>query len=399
VTTQGVVAHSTLQERVDTVLPVLREAARSVDVDAVFPVESVRALRESGLMGLFVPSEFGGMGCQLDSFGRVASELGGECLSTAMIWAMHCQQTDVIVRYGSAKLQHRVLPKIARGELYLASVTSERGNGGDLLRASATLVDHAEGIAFERDAPIVTGGAHADAFLITMRDSSTASPNEVSLIYADRDDMRVRGEGVWDPMGMRATHSVPMTLSGVIPMDNVLGSRGRFRDIAVESFIPSAHIGWSACWLGAARGALRDVIKLLRSRRRPPSLNRTSELLWQRLARVRTRIEVVSSYLDSVTREVEARRRDGLDLDQPSLQIHLNSLKVLASEETHAAVEELIHLVGLGLGYMRTSPIALERIARDLRSATLNFHNDRLMRSNGVLSLVDPNVGLIGFRE
>ncbi|NEE17806.1 acyl-CoA/acyl-ACP dehydrogenase, partial [Streptomyces sp. SID7499] len=73
--------------------------------EAAFPRESVEALREAGLFGLLVPTEHGGMGGDLGDLVDVAVLLAGGCLSTAMIWAMHCQQVDAVARHAGERLR------------------------------------------------------------------------------------------------------------------------------------------------------------------------------------------------------------------------------------------------------------------------------------------------------
>ena len=69
--------------------------------------------------------------------------------------------------------------------------------------------------------------------------------------------------------------------------------------------------------------------------------------------------------------------------------------RVVAAELTFRAVDRLVQLTGLATGYLRTSPIPLERHFRDLRSASLNYANDRLVTASGALSLMDRSVRLI----
>src|SRR5437868_6506590 len=79
--------------------------------------------------------------------------------------------------------------------------------------------------------------------------------------------------GARNPLGMRGTRSIGLHLAGEVPAHQVVGERGRYRTVAVESMIPAAHLAWTACWLGAARAALADVVALLRSPKRPRSIN------------------------------------------------------------------------------------------------------------------------------
>jgi acyl-CoA dehydrogenase len=374
---------------------VLRDRAAGVDHDAAFPVASVADLRASGLMGLLVPGKYGGLGGDLEDLTAVAQTLAAGCLSTAMIWAMHTQQVDSLVGFAAPDLAARVLPAIASGDVLLASVTTEPATGAQLTAAATPLTGAGESLRFERVAPVVTGGQYADAFLITMRDSEDEPQNRVTLIYAERAQVRCTDTTEWDAMGMRGTYSVGMRMAGQVPESQVVGGRGTYRTVAVESMIPLAHLAWAACWLGAARSAYADVVALIRSRKRPGSLDIGSDLVAERLARTRIDLELVSAYLGKVTEEVARYRTIGRSLDTPDLQIHLNTLKVVAAESTFRAVDRLVRLAGLATGYLRSSDIPLERHFRDLRSASLNFADDRLLKAIGALAVMDRSVRLI----
>ena len=69
--------------------------------------------------------------------------------------------------------------------------------------------------------------------------------------------------------------------------------------------------------------------------------------------------------------------------------IRVNELKTSAANLCFEAVNLMVEVGGLGHGYMRTSPTRLERAFRDLRSASMNYSNDRLYGDNGRLVLRD----------
>lgn len=390
------VTNPRVRSAVSTVVPVLRQYANEVDASARFPVENLKALRETGLLGLLVPVAQGGLGADLADLVEVSQVLAAECLSTAMIWAMHCQQVDLVVRHAQPRLQKHLLPRIARGEVYLASVTTEPGKGGHLLTGDAPVQADGEWLRLDRQAPVVTGGTHSDGFLVTMRASPEAQPNELTLVYADREQLDPQVQGGWDALGMRGTASIRMRLTGSVPAWQIVGEPGGFRTVAIESLAPVGHIAWAACWLGAARGAFAALINLVRSPDRPGSIDVRSDLVTERLARIRVDLELVSGYLHSVRNEVLTHRRNGRTLDTPATQIHLNTLKVVAAERCFSAIDRLVQLAGLSLGYRRDSTIPLERCFRDLRSASLNYANDRLLTASGALAVLDRGVQLAG---
>jgi acyl-CoA dehydrogenase len=212
----------------------------------------------------------------------------------------------------------------------------------------------------------------------------------VSLVYAARDQLEIETLGGWQPLGMRATQSVPMRLAGQVPADQVVGEHGGFREIVAATFGPLAHIGWSAAWLGAAAGALSRILHHLRSPQGRKQFDAGSELLLTRLARIRGRLDLVNALLRHTVAVFDGRSY----IADPSVQLLTNALKIHAAEQCFAAIDEMVELVGLRHGYMQGSPLFVERVFRDLRSASLNYGNDRLYLANGSLTLLDRQVRL-----
>ncbi|MFL6117571.1 MAG: acyl-CoA dehydrogenase family protein [Catenulispora sp.] len=385
--------------RARALVPELRARAAKDDEQASFPTASLDLLRADGLMGLLVPREHGGAGGTLADLSAVARVLAGGCLSTALIWAMHCQQVVTIADHATPALGRRLLPRIAAGEVYVASVTSERGKGGHLTSAVAPLVRRGGTVLLERDAPIVTGGEHADGFLVTMRDGDQAAEHAVTLVYADRVQVRaVSTDGGWNPMGMRATHSSALRLSGEVPADQIVGPAGRFRDVAAALFAPAAHIAWASCWLGAATAVTRDVLALLRTPSGRREFDARSDLLLDRIARIRLDLDAVHALLTRVIRDVDAARGAGADAvpggGGAAAHLRINGLKIFAAETLMGTADRLMDLTGLRHGYMRDAAVPVERLFRDLKAARLNYSNDRLTAANGLLAHLDPEVCL-----
>ncbi|MCQ8769487.1 acyl-CoA dehydrogenase family protein [Streptomyces telluris] len=378
----------TLAERAAAVARVAEQDLARTERDAVFPEQALAEMRRTGLLGLLVPAADGGLGGTVADLVDVSMILGRTDMSVAMIFAMHCQQSEAIVRHAQSPLREELLPLLASGDLYLASVTTELGKGGHLFRSYAPLREADGTLEIDRTAPIVTGGTVADGFLITMRSPEATADHHVSLVYAHRRQLRVESAGQWCPMGMRASHSLPLTLTGSVPAHQVLGEHGAFHRIAQGVFGPLAHLGWSAAWLGTACGALSRVLHLLRDPKVRKRFDLGSELFLTRLSRSRQRLDGVHALLRR-TQELVAGETD---LSAPGVQLLLNNLKITAAEECHAAVNDLVDAVGLRHGYLQDSPTRLEKSLRDLRSAALNYSNDRLHLADGQLCLLDPDV-------
>ncbi|MGW2640676.1 acyl-CoA dehydrogenase family protein [Streptomyces sp. NPDC001348] len=390
-TVPGAGLSASLRAEVDQVTALAGRHAALCDERAEFPVAVLDALRPR-LLGLLVPTRHGGPGGSVDDLIDITLELGRADMSTAMVYAMHCQQVAAIAGHAGPRLAGELLPEIAAGRMYLASVTTEAGKGGHLLSAQAELGARDGRLEIDRFAPVVTGGMHADGYLITMRSPHARSDGEVSLVFARRDQLEVTQRGSWNPLGMRASHSTALQLTGRVPEDQVVGEHGAFRRIAMNTFGPLAHLGWSAAWLGTASGALSRVVSELRggSGRRRSDLS--SELLLTRLSTARQRLDTVHAMLRHTAGAVRRAVEEGADLSHPRHQLLVNALKLTASEQCHRAVDDLVTAVGMRHGYLKDSPTGLERSLRDLRSAALNYSNDRLHLADGRLALLDQEV-------
>jgi acyl-CoA dehydrogenase len=68
--------------------------------------------------------------------------------------------------------------------------------------------------------------------------------------------------------------------------------------------------------------------------------------------------------------------------EEPAWTIALNGLKVAGSRISYSTVDLLIELAGLTHGYLADEVLGLERVFRDLRSATLMVNNDHLLQMN-----------------
>jgi len=72
--------------------------AHCVDRQNRFPIESFKAMKEIGLYKLLIPSQLGGIEANMLEVKELFREIGGGCLSSALIWSMHCQQIQILLQ-------------------------------------------------------------------------------------------------------------------------------------------------------------------------------------------------------------------------------------------------------------------------------------------------------------
>ncbi len=361
-----------------------------VDESGEFPIQSFNALRRGGLMGILIPKKYGGGGASLSLFSKICQIVGGACLSSGMLWAMHAQQTAILRDFANEALKKRILPRIASGEIYVVSVTSSKNNNQGVFTAESTITKEEGNISFERHAPTVSGAAHGDAFLITIRESAD-KPN-LTFVYAEKDQVQIQVNPTWNSMGMRGTQSCEMSLKGSIPFDQLISPDGGFDRINQISMVPIGHVAWASTWLGAVKSSFIKSKKIIRSSSSKSRLNHNSDLFLEKVARIRMKLGIVDNYISEYIKKhlimISSTDERG-KVQDIGLTIEANNLKILSSELLCECVDELVQLMGVRDGYLKNSEIPLERLYRDIRSARLMINNFDLLTINGKLSLVE----------
>ncbi len=178
--------------------------ADEVDREARFPAETIDgAARVEHALSAFVPTELGGGGVAFETIAAACFQLGRRCGSSAMVFAMHQIQVVTIVRHlEDAPWFEEYLRRLAAEQRLIASVTSEVGTGGDMGRSIAAVTPAEDGACtFEKQAPTVSYGAHADDLFVTLRRSSGRRAERSGRGDRPRRADHARADGHMGPAG------------------------------------------------------------------------------------------------------------------------------------------------------------------------------------------------------
>jgi acyl-CoA dehydrogenase len=364
--------------------------ADDVDRSARFPRESVDALREAGALSALIPTELGGGGASFEAVADACFELGRGCGATGMVFAMHQIQIACMLRHldGSSWFED-YLREVATEQRLVASITSEVGTGGDLGSSVATVTEAGDGkVSFEKQAPTVSYGDYADAFLTTVRRSPDAEAGDQVLVLTRRDQMKLEPKGTWDPLGMRGTCSPGYVASAEFDPAQILAAP--FSQISSESMTPASHILWSHVWLGIATDAFDRARAFVRAaaKRKPgeplPAAIRLSELM--------SELSLLRAEVSLALREFcEISAADQTRLSEMATILRFNNLKLAASEQAPEVCQGALSVCGI-VGYKNDTPFSVGRHLRDTMSACLMIANERIHKTDASLLLIAKDV-------
>jgi len=368
--------------------------ADAVDREARFPAETIAALREVEGLSAFIPTELGGGGVAFETIAQACFELGRRCGASAMVYAMHQIQVITMVRHlDDAPWYEDYLRQVAAEQRLIASATSEVGTGGDMGRSIAAVtptLEDGEQYGFEKKAPTVSYGLHADDLFVTLRRSPDSEPGDQVVVLARKDQLSLEQTGTWDPLGMRGTCSPGFVVTATgLSGEQILPTP--FSRVAGESMVPVSHILWSHLWLGIATDAFDRARAFVRAAAKqkpgetPPTALRLSHLM--------SELSLLRAEVDSALREfVELSEEPGRErLSTMSCALRFNNLKIAASEQAPRVCQSALGVCGI-VGFKNDTPFSVGRHLRDTMSACLMVANERIHQTNASLLLIAKDV-------
>ncbi|MGU3536583.1 acyl-CoA dehydrogenase family protein [Methylobacterium sp. A54F] len=374
-----------LAARAAAVASVAALHAEAVDREARFPAEALDALRTQRLLGAGVPIPLGGEGASLSALAEVAYALGRACASTAMIFAMHQTKVACLVRHGGgAPAIEGVLRRIAGEQLLMASSTTEGQGGGNVRASSAAIEPDGAFVTLERAATVISYGAEADGVVTIARRSPEAAASDQVLCVFLREDYTLERLSGWETLGMRGTCSSGFRLLARGRAEQVLAAR--YGEIHGRTMTPVSHILWSSAWAGIAAAAVEKAQAFTRTAARGAGGQTPPGAL--HYARAVSSLKQARALIAAALDRYEAAT-DPADLDALDAQTALTLLKVEVSDLAVAAVSSALRANGLS-GYRQDGAFSVGRHLRDILSAPIMIHNDRILQNLATATMMAP---------
>ena len=333
-------------------------APRSADADrnAAFPKEQLQALRDEGFFGLRADPQYGGQGEGLLTTCLVTETLAKSCPSTALIYKMHIESTEIVSRVPTPEQASEFSRRIASGEWLSTVAGSEAGHQGGAWAGAPKASVIPENGGYRIDGvkkSFVTAAGIADTYLFMATLREEGKPPMPLMFQIRGDDLQWTIDEPWDGLGMRANGSSPMTFNGFLPESRRLNPENKpvdFYAIAVGTY--------AATYLGIAAGCYELMEKYvgettLADGRRMPDV----ETIANRVAKAKVELERSRALLYSAASAWDAGRLRGPQA--------LFEAKVAADEVATFVTGEAMTLGG-GAAFAKRMPF--ERYFRDARA-------------------------------
>jgi butyryl-CoA dehydrogenase len=246
----------------------LQPNARRWDVDHVFPREAVKQLGEMGLMGVAVPSEWGGAGMDNVSYAVAMEEISRGCAGTGVIMSVsNSLYCDPVLKYGDDAQRKEFLVPFAKGEKLGAFALTEPMSGSDAAEMRTVAVRRGDEYVLDGTKNFITNGPQADVILVFAMTDKAKRHKGISAFLVPTDAKGFTRGKPDEKVGIRASGSCSLFYEGcAIPARFRLGQEGDGFKIAMGT-LDGGRIGIAGQALGIARAALEEAIAYAKDRK------------------------------------------------------------------------------------------------------------------------------------
>ena len=343
----------------------VKPLAQEVDETEKFPKETVEKMAKAGFLGIPVPKELGGQGCDVLTYAMCVEELSKVCGTTGVIVSAHTSLcVDPIVTFGTPEQKAKYVPDLASGKKLGAFGLTEPGAGTDAQGQQTKAVLDGEEWVLNGSKCFITNGKEADVYIVIavtgMVEKRGKMMKEISAFIVEKGTPGFTFGTKEKKMGIRGSSTYELIFQDCrIPKDALLGQKGKGFNIAMHT-LDGGRIGIAAQALGLAEGALERTIAYVQERKQFGRAIGAFQNTQFQLADMATKVEAAKMLVYKAARAKDQYNADG----KTSYSVEAAMAKLYAAEVAMEVTTKAVQLHG-GYGYIREYDV--ERMMRDAK--------------------------------
>lgn len=237
------------------------------DEAQTFPVEVFKKLGELGLMGVLVPTEYGGSGFSYTEYVTAIIELSKICGSIGLSMAAHNSLcTGHILAFGNEEQKAKYLPKLATAEWIGAWGLTETGTGSDAGGMATTAVKDGDYYVLNGSKNFITHGISGNVAVVIARTGAKGDSHGMSAFIIEKGTPGFKSGKKENKLGMRASETAELIFENCrVHKDQMMGKEGE-GFIQAMKVLDGGRISIAALSCGIARGAYECSLKYSKER-------------------------------------------------------------------------------------------------------------------------------------
>ncbi len=333
-----------------------------LDKEEKISKEILQGLSELGLFGAGISQEYGGAGLSATCYARLMEEVCHHDASLGVTMGAHYSiGLKGLILFGTEAQKKKYLPDLAAGKMLAAFALTEPGAGSDAagIQTKAVLSEDKKHYLLNGSKIWISNGGIANFFTVFAK---TLEPDEkegqkwkITAFIVTR-DMGVRSGPDEHKMGIRGSSTTELYFENCkVPVENVLGERGKGFKIAME-ILNNGRLGLAAGCVGGGKKAIKLARDHAVNRKQFQKSISEFGLIQDKIANMMMDNFAAESMVYMTTSLIDRGVKD--------YSLESAICKVFASESAWRIINEAVQ-IGAGTAYMKDYPY--EQCLRDTR--------------------------------
>ena len=333
---------------------------REWDDNQTFPVDVFKKLGELGLMGVLVPTEYGGSGFSYTEYVTAIEQLAILDPSIGLSMAAHNSLcTGHILQFGNEDQKKKWLPKLSSAEWIGAWGLTEHNTGSDAGGMATTAIKDGDEWVISGAKNFITHAISGDIAVIIARTGEKGDSHAMTAFVIEKGTSGFSSGKKEDKLGMRASETAELIFDNCrVPQENVLGKVGD-GFIQAMKVLDGGRISIAALGLGIAKGAYLAAKEYAKEREQFGKPISHFQAIAFKLADMATEIEAS----ELLTYNAAERKNKG-----KKMTLEGAMAKYYSSEVAVKVATDAVQVLG-GYGYTKDFPV--ERFYRDSKLCTI----------------------------
>ncbi|MEN8838945.1 MAG: acyl-CoA dehydrogenase family protein [Flavobacteriales bacterium] len=325
-----------------------------------FPVPLFKKLGELGLMGIFIPEEYGGSGMNYHDYITAIVEISKVCGSIGLSVAAHNSLCTGHIYYnGSEEQKKKYLPKLASAEWIGAWGLTETGTGSDAGGMNTTAVKDGDHWIINGSKNFITHGKSGDVAVVIVRTGEKGDSHGMSAFIIEKGTEGFSAGKKENKLGMRASETTELIFNNCrVHKDQMIGEEGS-GFIQAMKVLDGGRISIGALSLGIAKGAYEAALKYSKEREQFGKPISQFQAIAFKLADMATKIEAADLLL---AKAADLKNRGEKLVTESAMA------KMYSSEIACEVCNDAVQIFG-GYGYTKDFPV--EKFYRDVKLCTI----------------------------
>ena len=343
----------------------VKPLAQEVDETEKFPTGTVEKMAKYGFLGIPVPKELGGQGCDILTYAMCVEELSKVCGTTGVIVSAHTSLcVDPILTFGTPEQKEKYVPDLASGKKLGAFGLTEPMAGTDAQGQQTKAVLDGDEWVLNGSKCFITNGKEADVYIVIAVtgkiEKRGRTMKEISAFIVEKGTPGFTFGVKEKKMGIRGSSTYELIFTDCrIPKENLLGKQGKGFNIAMHT-LDGGRIGIAAQALGLAEGALETTIAYVKERKQfGRSIAQFQNTQFQ-LADMATKVKAAQLMVYRAALKKDEYQAGA----KVSYSVEAAMAKLYAAEVAMEVTTKCVQLHG-GYGYIREYDV--ERMMRDAK--------------------------------